>query len=89
MKDKQELYINHSDRLQDVVHDLKAPLTVIAGYSDALLSGVVPTEKEKQYLETISLEAKRLSRIVSSLLSGAGGESYAGGSADLSKIEVS
>ncbi len=50
------------------IHDLKAPLSVIAGYADALRAGAVPKEKEEQYLETISSEAKRLSGIISELL---------------------
>lgn len=52
----------------DAVHDLKAPLTVIAGYADALRLGAVPKEKEQQYLETISSESKRLSRMITDLL---------------------
>lgn len=59
---------NEHEYFVDAVHDLKAPLAVIAGYADALLSGVVPKEKEEKYLKTISTESKRLSRMITDLL---------------------
>lgn len=59
---------NEHEYFVDAVHDLKAPLAVIAGYADALLSGVVPKEKEEKYLKTISTESKRLSRMITDFL---------------------
>lgn len=69
MEEKTPLRVqNEHEYFVDTVHDLKAPLAVIAGYADALLSGVVPKEKEEQYLKTISSESKRLSRMITDLL---------------------
>ena len=41
----------------DLSHDLKTPLTVIRGYAQALADGVVPPDREKQYLDTICRKA--------------------------------
>ena len=41
----------------------------IGGFIDGILDGTVPEEKRKQYLEIVSEEIKRLSRLVKSMLS--------------------
>lgn len=43
--------------LSDVAHDLKTPITTIAGFSQALAEGTVEKEKEKEYLEAIRLKS--------------------------------
>lgn len=52
----------------DVSHELKTPITSIMGYSDTLLEGDVDEEMTKKFLERISGEAARMSRLVSDLL---------------------
>lgn len=59
----------------NVSHELKTPMTVIAGYIDGILDGTIPPEKHKFYLNTVSDEVKRLSRLVRTML-------------DLSKLEA-
>lgn len=54
--------------LANVSHDLRTPMTTIGGFVDGILQGFIPPEKEKHYLEIVSTEIKRLSRLVSSLL---------------------
>lgn len=39
--------------LSDVAHDIKTPITTIAGFSQALAEGTVPQGKEAEYLEAI------------------------------------
>ena len=51
--------------LLSVSHELKTPLTSIAGYAEALRDGAVGTE---QAVVTISAEAERLGRLVGDLL---------------------
>jgi two-component system OmpR family sensor kinase len=51
--------------LLSVSHELKTPLTSIAGYAEALRDGAVGAE---QAAETISAEAERLGRLVGDLL---------------------
>ena len=54
--------------LQSVSHDLRTPMTVIAGFIDNINSGVIPPEMHRHYLEIVSGEVKRLSRMVNTLL---------------------
>lgn len=52
----------------NVSHELKTPMTTIGGYIDAILDGTIPKEKEQQYLQIVSDEVKRLSRLVVAML---------------------
>jgi len=55
--------------LMTVSHELRTPLTAIRGHVDALLEGVVEDEATRTHsLEVISLEAKRLERLVGDIL---------------------
>ncbi|MDR0916519.1 MAG: HAMP domain-containing histidine kinase [Oscillospiraceae bacterium] len=57
--------------LANVSHELKTPMTVISGFADGILDGTIPRENEEKYLEAISSETKRLSRLVRSILDAA------------------
>lgn len=52
----------------NVSHELKTPMTTIGGFIDGILDGTVPEEKRDQYLQVVSTETKRLSRLVRSML---------------------
>ena len=52
----------------NVSHELKTPMTTIAGFADGILDGTIPPEREREYLEIISSETRRLSRLVRSML---------------------
>ena len=54
--------------IANVTHDLRTPMTTIIGFIEEIRDGVIPPEEQDHYLEIISNEAKRLSRLVSSLL---------------------
>ncbi len=54
--------------LGNVSHDLRTPMTTISGFVDGILDGTIPPEKHEQYLNIISQEVKRLSRLVNTLL---------------------
>ncbi len=54
--------------LANVSHDLKTPMTTIAGFIDGILSGAIPPENQNEYLERIKNEVLRLSRLVRQLL---------------------
>ena len=56
------------DFIANVSHELKTPMTTIAGYTDGILDGTIPPEKEKKYLQIISDESRRLSRLVRRML---------------------
>ncbi len=57
-----------SDFLANVSHELKTPMTSISGFADGILDGTIPPESQRQYLETISSETKRLNRLVRRML---------------------
>ncbi len=54
--------------ISNVSHDLRTPMTSISGFVDGILDGVIPPEKHRYYLEIVSSEVKRLSRLVATLL---------------------
>ncbi len=54
--------------LANVSHDLRTPMTTIAGFIDGILDGAIPQDKQPYYLELIASEVRRLSRLVASLL---------------------
>ncbi|MBR5524229.1 MAG: HAMP domain-containing histidine kinase [Clostridia bacterium] len=54
--------------IANVSHELKTPMTTIAGFVDGMLDGTVPKEKQAHYMRIVSDEVKRLSRLVRSML---------------------
>ena len=52
----------------NVSHELKTPMTTISGYVDGILDGTIPEQKHRYYLQIVSDETKRLSRLVRSML---------------------
>ena len=52
----------------NVSHELKTPMTTIGGYVDGVLDGTIPPEQQRKYLQIVSDETKRLSRLVRSML---------------------
>ena len=51
----------------NVSHELKTPMTTIAGFVDGILDGTIPPEKQEKYLQIVSDETKRLNRLVRSI----------------------
>ena len=64
----QKAEYSRQEFVANVSHELKTPMTTIAGYVDGMLDGTIPTEKHRQYMELVSGETKRLSRLVRSML---------------------
>jgi signal transduction histidine kinase len=65
--------LKHLDELRNsflgnVSHDLRTPMTTIAGFVEGILDGTIPPEKHEKYLTIISQEVRRLSRLVNTLL---------------------
>ena len=54
--------------IANVSHDLRTPMTTIAGFIDGILDGAIPPEKHEYYLGIIASEIRRLSRLVTTLL---------------------
>ena len=64
----QETERQRREFIANVSHELKTPMTTIAGYTDGILDGTIPPEQEKEYLRIISDEARRLSRLMRRVL---------------------
>lgn len=54
--------------IANVSHELKTPMTTIAGFIDGILDGTIPPQEQRKYLGIVSDEVKRLSRLVKSML---------------------
>ena len=52
----------------NVSHELKTPMTTISGFVDGMLDGTIPAERHPHYMQMVSDETKRLSRLVRSML---------------------
>ncbi len=57
-----------SEFIANVSHELKTPMTTIGGFVDGITDGTIPPERAPHYLEIVSSEIHRLSRLVSKLL---------------------
>lgn len=52
----------------NVSHELKTPMTTIAGFMDGMLDGTIPQEQHRHYMHIVADEVRRLSRLVRSML---------------------
>ncbi len=62
------------DFVSNAAHELRSPMTSINGFVEGMLDGTIPEEKYRTYLEIVSSEVKRLTKLVRTML-------------DLSRIE--
>ena len=58
----------------NVSHELRSPITSIAGYLQGMLDGTIPREEHQKYMQVVYDETQRLTRLIRDLL-------------DLSRIE--
>lgn len=64
----QKVEQNRKEFICNVSHDIRSPITSINGFIRGILDGVVPKDKEKQYLTIAYEETQRLTRLVNDLL---------------------
>lgn len=55
--------------IANVSHDFRSPLTSIKGYAEAMQDGTIPPEMYNKYLDIITFETERLTKLTSNLLS--------------------
>lgn len=55
--------------IANVSHELRTPITTISGFIDGIIDGTIEKDKHEYYLNIVSVEIKRLARIVQSMLS--------------------
>lgn len=58
-----------SEFVSMVSHELKTPMTSVGGYTDLMLSGMTGelTEQQKNFLETVSVNIKRMGQLIQDL----------------------
>ncbi len=59
---------HRSEFIANISHELRTPMTTIAGFADGILDGTIPKEDEEKYLRSIRDETRRLSRLVRDML---------------------
>ncbi len=52
----------------NVSHEFKTPMTTIGGFINGIIDGTIPPEKQNYYLEIVSSEINRLSKMVTMML---------------------
>lgn len=57
-----------SEFIANVSHELKTPMTTISGFAEGILDGTIPPEREREFLQVIVSETRRLSRLVRRML---------------------
>lgn len=64
----EQLEYMHSSFIVNVSHELKTPMTTIAGFVGGILDGTIPRDKHNYYLAIVAEEIERLSRLVNAML---------------------
>ena len=57
-----------SEFIANISHELRTPMTTIAGFADGILDGTISPEEQDKYLISIRDETRRLSRLVREML---------------------
>ncbi len=57
-----------NDFIANVSHELRTPMTSIGGFIEGILDGVIPEERQKEYLERVHQEIGRMNTMVNELL---------------------
>ena len=52
----------------NIAHELRTPMTSIKGFIDGMLDGTIPPESRQHYLEIVSQEVGRLTRLIKNML---------------------
>ena len=75
--------------IANISHELRTPMTTIAGFADGIIDGTIPAEQEEKYLRKIADETRRLSRLTRNMLNIAQTQSNAVDITRRSKFDIS
>ena len=69
MTDQHKLDKLRSDFIANVSHELRTPISMLQGYSEAIIDGVTANDEERnEMIQIIHEESKRMGRLVTDLL---------------------
>jgi len=69
MTDQHKLEKLRSDFIANVSHELRTPISMLQGYSEAIIDGVITSDEERdEMVQIIHDESKRMGRLVTDLL---------------------
>lgn len=54
--------------MDNIAHELRTPMTTVKGFVDGMLDGTIPPENHQHYLEIVSQEVGRLTRLIKNML---------------------
>lgn len=63
-REREEMDRERQRMIANISHDLKTPVTVIAGYVDALADGKIPPEEQGRYLAAIRSRTDALTKLI-------------------------
>lgn len=66
--ERQLIQMKRNQLFSDIGHDLKTPITIIEGYSTALIEGKVPVDEVQKFQAVINKQAKHVKHLANSLL---------------------
>lgn len=61
---RQQLEKERSQMVANISHDLKTPITVIAGYSKAICDNLIPDSEKQMYFESIYQKSSHLAELI-------------------------
>lgn len=61
---RQQLEKERSQMVANISHDLKTPITVIAGYSKAICDDLIPDSEKRMYFESIYQKSSHLAELI-------------------------
>lgn len=56
------------DFVANISHELRTPMTSINGFIEGILDGTIPEDRQREYLNIVKEEVRRLQRLVSDML---------------------
>lgn len=64
----EKLENSRSEFISDVSHELRTPMTSISGFVSGILDGTIPPEREREYLQLVYSESRRLAKLTNDML---------------------
>ena len=64
VKARKEFERKRNLMLSDIAHDLRTPITTVAGYSKALADGMVNDDRKQEYLDAIMAKSARMNDLI-------------------------